>query len=89
MEHIDSPWLRHEEVESLVSSIADERMRTFLRFGLTTILTKRGLSDKNPSAPFDLCFFAEVLCSMFERKEVLESIVSGDLEQFSWWPDDE
>jgi hypothetical protein len=42
-----------------------------------------------PSAPFDLKFFAEVLRAMAENRPILESIVSGNPDEFRWWPEDE
>ena len=47
-------------------------------------MTGRDLAGSQPSAPFDLVFFAEVLRSMFEREGVLESILKGDLDRFAW-----
>lgn len=75
---------RHDEIAALLDSVPDPRLKAFLELGITTVITGRGLAASQPSAPFDLVFFAEVLRSMFEREEVLASILAGDLDRFTW-----
>ena len=87
MWNLENPWLRHEDLGRYVESIDDERLRAFIEFGITTILTKRGLpEDAQPIAPFDLQFFVEVLTAMFRRQDVMKSVLDGELEQYAWWP---
>ncbi|WP_428266727.1 hypothetical protein [Haliangium sp.] len=83
----ETPWLRYDEIAHFIDSVEDARLRAFLSYGITTIMMRRGLSDKEPAAPFDLIYFLEVLRAMFARREVLEGIVSGDFEKFAW-PDE-
>lgn len=85
---LENPWLQTEKIQGLIDGYEDERLRAFLALGVTTILTKRGLEGSTPCAPFDMVFFVEVLRSMFERRDVLENALSGDLKEQSWWDED-
>lgn len=76
-----------DEASRFAEDISDERIQAFVRYGLTTILLRRGM-DPNiaPKGDFDLRFFVEILQSMAGNFDTLSRICQN--EDLSWWSDD-
>lgn len=82
--------LGYDEALDLARTIPDEQLRAFIKFGLTTVLTRRGMTPGiDPQADFDLRFFAEALRAMGEHRAVLLRILQGDISVIEWWPDED
>jgi hypothetical protein len=81
-------FVRQVEAYSLECGITDKRVRSLVQYGLATALTRRGMPQTGPQAPFDLEFFALILKSMMADQNVMRSIVSGDPDEHAWWPDE-
>lgn len=82
--------VQYEEAGALTSEITDERLRGFVNYGLTTVLVRRGMTPGiDPTADFDLRFFAEALRAMGQNRAALLRILQGDVSQMEWWPDKE
>lgn len=79
--------IRDGEFHAATNRIEDKRTRAFLRFGYTQALYAAG-SGAAPTAPFDLEFFAKVLERMFAKKQVIETVLAGDLAAAGLDPDD-
>lgn len=78
--------IHHEEAGALTKGIADERLRAFINYGLTTALIRRGMApDIELQSDFDLRFFAEVLRAMGENPAALLRILQGDISDMEWW----
>jgi hypothetical protein len=80
--------IQYEEARELIKTITDERLRAFVKYGLTTVLVRRGMRlGIDPQADFDLHFFAEALRAMGENRETLLSILQGNVTDMEWWPE--
>jgi hypothetical protein len=76
----------YEEAGALARKIEDNILLDFVNYGVTIVLTKRGMDPKIvPQADFDLRFFTEVLRSMGSDQEVLRKILSGNSADLEWW----
>jgi hypothetical protein len=82
--------VQYEEAGELIKTVADEHLRAFINYGLTTVLVRRGMTPGiAPQADFDLRFFAEALRAMGVNRAALLRILEGKSADMSWWPDDE
>lgn len=81
--------IRYKEATELIARVTDANVRAALQYALTTILTKRGMSDQaSPAGEFDLCFYLEAVKAMFDNAPVIRAIVDGNVDDLRWWDDD-
>jgi hypothetical protein len=82
--------LLYEEATSLIESIADRRLRSFVEYGLTNVLVRRGMKPGiKPQSDFDLRYFAEALRAIGENRTDLLRILRGDISAIEWWPEED
>jgi len=82
--------LRAMEANELAAGICDERVRAFVRFGLTTIITKSGMAAAiHPQTDFDLLVFAEALRAMATNHGAMLRIFTGVPSSMEWWPEED
>jgi hypothetical protein len=82
--------IRLEEAHRSIDLVDDERLRAFMRYGLTTVLLRRGVdSSVTPQAAFDLRFYVEVLRAIGGNRDVMLRILQGDVSEMEWWSEAE
>jgi len=82
--------VQYTEACELIQTVADDHLRAFINYGLTTVLVRRGMTPGiNPQADFDLRFFAEALRAMGSDRAALLRILQGKAIDMAWWPEDE
>ena len=80
--------LQYEEAVALTKVIPDLSLRAFVKYGLTTVLLRRGMTPGvAPESDFDLKFFAEALRAIGENRATLIKILQGNLADMEWWPE--
>ncbi len=82
--------VKYEEAIRSISNEPDDFVRAFLKFGLTTALTRTGVpAGAVPAAPLDLSYFCELLRSMAHRKSALDALCAGDFKALEFFPGEE
>ncbi len=81
----DLPWVNYEAAMKRVNACEDAALEQFIMRGVTIVVTdfQRG---HYPDAPLDMLFIVELLTKMFEQRETLMRILSGD--DLRWWGGD-
>ena len=79
-----------KEAGAFTNNISDERVRAFVKYGLTTVLIRRSMDPTvAPQADFDLRFFVEALRAIGSNRDKLLCILTGDPSDMDWWPEDD
>ena len=76
----------YEEASDLINRVTDPRERAYLRFGMKVAMMDMKVAETNPD--FDVHMLLTILSKMFEKPNVIDTIVNGSLEDQTWFPQD-
>ena len=81
--------VRFTEAGAAADSIGDKDLRAFVKYGLTTVITGRGMNSAvTPEGQFDLRFLVEALRAIGSNREDLLLILQGKSSDLAWWPEE-
>lgn len=80
------PWINYDAVTSLVRQLKDISLEQLVMRAVTAA-SVRCASGETPAATFDMLFFVKTMAALYEQKEALIRVLSG--EDLRWWPDGE
>lgn len=80
------PWVNHDAAMAFVRALKHPGTEQWVMRALTAAIMRAGAGEP-PDAPFDLLFLAKTMAALFEKRELLIRVLSG--EDLRWWPDEE
>ncbi|MBE2248599.1 MAG: hypothetical protein IAE78_03545 [Myxococcus sp.] len=83
--HASGPFVGLDQASALIDAEVDPRRKAFLRFALTSALTRA--PRPRDEAPFDLEQFLMIVSAMLDQAEVMSTVLTGDFQKLEWWPD--
>jgi hypothetical protein len=86
IENLYMHWLNYDEAMVFVQQFEDASLEQFVMRGVTAA-TLRCAEVEPPAAPFDMLFFVKTMVTLYEQKENLIRVLSG--EDLRWWSDEE
>jgi len=80
-------YFNREEAYQSTEAIQDPEARTFVAYGVTTVILGRRIpASEPPGMPLDLKYLCHVFGAMYANKGALELILQGKPEELGFGP---